>query len=272
VGQGCSSASSGTARRRRTYRRVRVRGSGDGSGQRGSSANPIRDLETAGLLGHSRPPRSRLVADCSPSRCSTRAASRLHSRRPAVPRSRPAATGGCGTAAPARTHLRGLAVSLGAAIAWAGGTGSQGAFIGLTLWLLGGAWAWLAWRRRIRTLIVGFLGALLTLVASASSVRRSSGSRRSSARDRRRMGRLGVARAGPLALLRGRGRVRVLPWTLGYFFGGTLGTPVVAMLSGDAPRCGGAADAPWARPGGGTRPGVHLAGTSVRWHSSSARV
>ena len=129
----------------------------------------------------------------------------------------------------------GLAVSLGAAIAWAGGTGSQGAFIGLTLWLLGGAWAWLAWQRRIPPAIVGFpLGALLTLVASGivGTEIEWLAPLLGLATAAAWVG-LGVARAGPLALAPGVVGVFVfLPWTLGYFFGETLGAPVVAMLSG----------------------------------------
>ena len=57
----------------------------------------------------------------------------------------------------------GLAVSIGVAIAWAGG---EGGLIGLALWLLGAGWAWLAWRNRVPPAVVGFpLGAMLTLVA-----------------------------------------------------------------------------------------------------------
>jgi len=126
----------------------------------------------------------------------------------------------------------GLAVSIGAAIAWAGGEGGP---IGLALWLLGAAWTWLAWRQRIPPPLVGFLlGAALTLVACgivgaqvewlAPLLGLATAAAWICA---------GVARNELLVLAPGVVGVFVfLPWALGYYFGETFGAPAVAMLSG----------------------------------------
>jgi hypothetical protein len=129
----------------------------------------------------------------------------------------------------------GLAVSVGVAIAWAGGSGTQAGFIGLALWLVGGAWAWLAWQCRVPPAIVGLpLGVALTLVASGIV----------GPQVEWLAPLLGLATAGvwvgaglvrsePLVLAPGLVGVFVfLPWTLGYFFGDRLGAPAIAMISG----------------------------------------
>ena len=128
----------------------------------------------------------------------------------------------------------GLAVSIGVGIAWAG-SGNVAAFVGLALWLFGGAWAWLAWQRRVPPAIVGFpLGAVLTLVASGivggqvEWLAPILGLLTAAAW----VG-VGVAGSEPFALAPGVVGVFVfLPWALGYFFGETLGAPAIVMLSG----------------------------------------
>ncbi|MFM8304364.1 MAG: hypothetical protein ACKOA9_08725, partial [Actinomycetota bacterium] len=128
----------------------------------------------------------------------------------------------------------GLAVSIGVAIAWVG-TGNVTGFVGLALWLFGGAWAALAWRRRVPPAIVGFpLGIVLTLVASGIV----------GGQVEWLAPLLGLATAAAwvgagvlsnerLSLAPGVVGVFVfLPWTLGYFFGEALGAPAIAMLSG----------------------------------------
>jgi uncharacterized membrane protein len=128
----------------------------------------------------------------------------------------------------------GLAVSFGVAIVWIGGAGTN-AFIGLALWLLGATWAWLAWQRRIPPAVVGFpLGVVLTLIASGIV----------GGQIEWLAPLLGLATAGawvglgvtagePLAMTPGVVGVFVfLPWTLGYFFGESLGAPAITMLSG----------------------------------------
>jgi hypothetical protein len=126
----------------------------------------------------------------------------------------------------------GGAVMLGVAIAWAGG---DGALIGLALWLFGAAWAWLAWEQRIPPAIVGFpLGAVLALVACGFVNAQYEW-----------LGPLlglgtaavwivvGVVENETLALAPGVLGVFVfVPWTLGYYFGDSLGAPAVAMASG----------------------------------------
>lgn len=126
----------------------------------------------------------------------------------------------------------GLAVATGTGIAWAGG---GGAIIGLALWLLGGGWAWLAWRHRIPPAIVGFpLGAALTLVACGfvGSQVEWLAPLLGLATAVAWVG-AGVARDESVVLAPGVvGVFMYLPWTLGYFFGDTYGAPAVAMLSG----------------------------------------
>jgi hypothetical protein len=129
----------------------------------------------------------------------------------------------------------GLAVAIGVAIAWAGGPGARGGLIGLALWLLGGVWAGLAWQRRVPPPIIGFpLGIVLTLIACGIV-----GSQYPGLAPIVGLGTaaawagLGVARSERIALAPGVVGVFVfLPWTLGYYFGDTVGAPVIAMLSG----------------------------------------
>jgi uncharacterized membrane protein len=128
----------------------------------------------------------------------------------------------------------GLAVAIGVAIVWFGGAGT-GAVIGVSLWMLGAVWAWLAWQRRIPPAVVGFpLGVALTLVASGIVGEQIEwlapllGLATASAW----VG-VGVTTNEPIAI--GPGVVGVfvfLPWTLGYFFGESLGAPAITMLSG----------------------------------------
>jgi uncharacterized membrane protein len=128
----------------------------------------------------------------------------------------------------------GIAVSVGVAIVWVGGAGTN-AVMGLALWLLGAAWAWLAWERRIPPEVVGFpLGVVLTLIASGIV----------GGQIEWLAPLLGLATAGawvglgvtanePLAVAPGVVGVFVfLPWTLGYFFGESLGAPAITMVSG----------------------------------------
>jgi hypothetical protein len=128
----------------------------------------------------------------------------------------------------------GLAVSIGVAIAWAGG---EGGLIGFALWVFGAAWAWLAWRQRVPPAVVGFpLGALLTLVACGfvSAQVEWLAPLLGLATAAAWIG-IGVAENESLMLAPGVAGVFVfLPWTLGYYFGGTLGAPAVAMASGAA--------------------------------------
>ena len=128
----------------------------------------------------------------------------------------------------------GTAVAIGVGIAWAG-TGNVAAWIGCSLWMLGAGWAALAWRRWVPPAVVGFgLGAALTLVASGIV-----GARFESAAPLLGLATaaawvvVGIAAGEALALAPGViGTFVFLPWTLGQFFGESLGAPAVAMLSG----------------------------------------
>jgi hypothetical protein len=131
--------------------------------------------------------------------------------------------------------LLGLAIALGTGIAWAQGPGAHGLLIGLALWLVGGMWAWLGWRDRIPPAALGFLlGVVLTLVGSGIVNAQVSwlapllGLATAGAWVA-----VGVVRSERVALAPGLVGVFVfLPWTLARFFGGTVGAPVVAMVSG----------------------------------------
>jgi hypothetical protein len=128
----------------------------------------------------------------------------------------------------------GLSVSIGVAIFWIGGTGTNAA-IGFALWLLGAAWAGLAWQHRIPPSLVGFpLGVALTLVASGIVTGQIEwlAPLLGLATAAAWVG-IGVATSEPLAMAPGVLGVFVfLPWTLGYFFGDSIGAPAIAMLSG----------------------------------------
>jgi hypothetical protein len=130
----------------------------------------------------------------------------------------------------------GLAVSIGVTIDWIGGADTAAA-IGAGLWALGALWAWSAWSDRLRPTIVGFpLGVVLTLIASGVV----------SAQVEWLAPLLGLATASgwvafgtirgePMALGPGVACVFVyLPWTIGYYFGASLGAPAIVMLSGAA--------------------------------------
>jgi hypothetical protein len=130
----------------------------------------------------------------------------------------------------------GLAVSVGATITWVGGEGTS-ATIGVALWALGALWAWHAWSDRLPPALVGFpLGVMLTLIASAVvggqvewlapllGLATACG-----------WVAIGTIRGEPMALAPGVAGVFVyLPWTIGYFFGASLGAPAIVMLSGAA--------------------------------------
>jgi hypothetical protein len=130
----------------------------------------------------------------------------------------------------------GLATSIGVGIAWIS-PGDAGLATGLTLWVLGATWAWLAWRGWVPPALIGFLaGAVLTLLSSSIA-----GSELEWLAPVLGLATatcwvaLGVARDELLSLGPGLLGVFVfLPWTMGYFFGETVGAPVIAMVSGAA--------------------------------------
>jgi uncharacterized membrane protein len=130
----------------------------------------------------------------------------------------------------------GIAVSVGVTIFWIGGAGTDAA-IGLTLWVLGALWAGLAWQHRVPPARVGFpLGVALTLVASAIVAGQVEwlAPLLGLATAAAWVG-IGVAVNEPVAMAPGVLGVFVfLPWTLGYFFGESLGAPAIAMVSGAA--------------------------------------
>lgn len=128
----------------------------------------------------------------------------------------------------------GLVVAIGVGIAWAG-SGNVAAWIGLTLWLVGAAWAGLAWRRHLPPAVVGFgLGAALTLVACGIVGARyeSLGPVLGLVTAAAWVG-VGIVADEGLALAPGVvGTFVFLPWTLGQLFGEALGAPAIVMLSG----------------------------------------
>ncbi len=128
----------------------------------------------------------------------------------------------------------GFAVSIGVAVFWIGGAGT-GAAIGFALWLFGAAWAALAWQRRVPPSLVGFpLGVALTLIASGITGGQIEwlAPLLGLATAAAWVG-IGVATSEPLSMAPGVLGVFVfLPWTLGYYFGESLGAPAIAMLSG----------------------------------------
>jgi hypothetical protein len=103
------------------------------------------------------------------------------------------------------------------------------------LWLVGAGWAGLAWRRLVPPPRLGFLlGIVLTLVASTivgGSLEWLAPILGLATATAWML--VGVARGDRLALVPATLGVFVfLPWTLGYFFGDTLGAPAVTMASG----------------------------------------
>ena len=109
------------------------------------------------------------------------------------------------------------------------------AWIGLTFWMLGALWAFAAWQRKLPPEIIGFaLGAILTLVGAGITGNRYDwlapllGLATAAAWTA-----TGVGMNEVLALVPGViGIFIYLPWTLGRFFGESLGAPVIVMLSG----------------------------------------
>lgn len=128
----------------------------------------------------------------------------------------------------------GIAVSVGVATFWIGGAGTDAA-IGFALWLFGATWAALAWQRRIPPSLVGFvLGVALTLIGSGVVAGQIEwfAPLLGLATAAVWVG-IGVATSEPGAMAPGVLGVFVfLPWTLGYYFGESLGAPAIAMLSG----------------------------------------
>lgn len=126
------------------------------------------------------------------------------------------------------------AVAVGVGIAWIG-TGNVSVWIGLALWLLGAAWATLAWARRLPPAEVGFtLGAVLTLVAAAIAGGRfeSLGPVLGLCTATVWIG-IGIAADEGLALAPGVVGIFVfLPMTLGRLFGEAVGAPAIVMASG----------------------------------------
>ncbi len=127
-----------------------------------------------------------------------------------------------------------LAVAIGVGIAWADPT-NPSAWIGLALWSFGVLWAGAAWRGLIPPAVIGFpLGVVLTLIGSAIVGGRYDwlapllGLATAAAWTT-----IGIGANEVLALAPGVAGVFVfLPWTLGRFFGESLGAPVIVMLSG----------------------------------------
>lgn len=128
----------------------------------------------------------------------------------------------------------GLVVAIGVGIAWIDST-EPSAWIGLAFWSLGALWAVAAWRRWVPPAMIGFpLGVALTLIGSGVVGNRydwlapilglvtAAG-----------WTAIGIGVNEVLALAPGVIGIFVfLPWTLGRFFGESLGVPVIVMLSG----------------------------------------
>jgi hypothetical protein len=126
------------------------------------------------------------------------------------------------------------AVAVGVGIAWIG-TGNVSAWIGLALWVLGAAWAALAWQRRLPPPEIGvLLGAVCTLVAAAITGGRfeSLGPVLGLATAAIWIA-IGIVADEGLALAPGVVGIFVfLPMTLGQLFGETVGAPAIVMASG----------------------------------------
>ena len=127
-----------------------------------------------------------------------------------------------------------LIVALGVAIAWID-PANPSAWIGLAFWITGALWALAAWQRRVPPEIIGFaLGVTLTLVGAGITGGRYDwlapilGLATAATWTA-----IGIGANEVLALAPGViGIFIYLPWTLGRFFGESLGAPVIVMLSG----------------------------------------
>ena len=108
-------------------------------------------------------------------------------------------------------------------------------WIGLALWVIGALWAAAAWRRWVPPEMIGFaMGAILTLIGAGLTGNRFDwlapllGLATAIAWTT-----IGISTNEVLALAPGVIGIFVyLPWTLGQFFGESLGAPVIIMLSG----------------------------------------
>lgn len=127
-----------------------------------------------------------------------------------------------------------LVVSTGVLIAWIDDV-NPAAWIGLAFWILGVSWAAASWRLVIPPAAIGFpLGVALTLVGAGVMGGRYDwlgpivGLATATAWTA-----IGIGVNEVLALTPGLvGTFVFLPWTLGRFFGESLGAPVIVMLSG----------------------------------------
>ena len=127
-----------------------------------------------------------------------------------------------------------IVVSAGVGIAWIN-SDNPSAWIGLTFWFVGALWAFAAWQRRLPPEIIGFtLGVLLTLVgAGVTGGRYDWLAPILGLATAATWTAIGVSSNEVLALAPGVIGIFVyLPWTLGRFFGESLGAPVIVMLSG----------------------------------------
>ena len=132
------------------------------------------------------------------------------------------------------TTFGALVVTVAVSIEWIDDV-NPWAWIGLALWALGIVWATAAWRRFIPPAAIGFpLGVILTLVGAGIIGGRYDwigpilGLVTAAAWTT-----IGIRSNEVLALAPGLVGIFVfLPWSLGRFFGDSLGAPVIIMLSG----------------------------------------
>lgn len=127
-----------------------------------------------------------------------------------------------------------LVVSTGVLIAWIDDV-NPAAWIGLAFWILGAAWATASWRLIVPPAAIGFpLGVALTLVGAGVIGGRYDwlgplvGLATATAWTAIGIGVNEVLALGPGLV----GTFVFLPWTLGRFFGESLGAPIIVMLSG----------------------------------------